>query len=103
MKEKLITFRMPIEIDKEIERISYEEDSDKSKLIRELIVIGIKARRLDSSIKLYSEGQISLWKASRIAGISLWKMMEIIRERKIDAQYGKRELREDIRVLNNSE
>ena len=99
MKEKLMTFRIPIEINKEIEELASVEDSDKSKLIRELIILGIKERKLKESIKLYIEGKISLWKAARLADISLWKMTEILEEKKINIQYGERELKEDLKAL----
>ena len=99
MKEKLMTFRIPLEVDKELEKLASMEDSDKSKLIRELIILGIKERRISESIKLYLEGRITLWKAARIADISLWKMIEILKERKITLQYGERELKEDLKAL----
>jgi len=99
MKVKLMTFRLPLEIDREIEELAVLEDSDKSKLIRELIVLGIKERRLKEAIRLYVEGRISLWKAARLSDISLWKMMDIVKERKIPLQYGERELKEDFKAL----
>lgn len=99
MKEKLMTFRLPIEVDKEIEKLASLEDTDKSKLIRELIVLGIKERKLEEALKLYIQSRISLWKAARLADLSLWKMMEIVKERKIPAQYGEKELKEDLKAL----
>lgn len=99
MKERLISFRLPIEIEKEIEKLAYLEDSDKSKLIRELLIIGIKERKLEEALKLYKEGRISLWRAARMADMSLWKMMEIVKERKIIAQYSEKELKEDLKAL----
>ena len=94
-----MSFRLPIEVDKEIEKIAVLEDSDKSKLIRELIVLGIRERKLEEGLRVYQEGRVSLWKAARLAGISLWKMIDIIRERKIVLQYGERELNEDLKGL----
>lgn len=99
MKEKLMTFRLPLEIDKEIEKLASLEDTGKSKLIRELILLGIKERKLEEAIKLYIKGKITLWKAARLVDISLWKMMEILEERKITLQYGERELKEDLKGL----
>lgn len=99
MKERLMTFRLPLEIDKEIENLASLEDTDKSKLIRELLKLGIKERKLKEALKLYMEGKITLWKATRLAGISLWKMIEILEERKITLQYGERELKEDLKAL----
>jgi len=54
-----------------------------------------KDEKLNEAIDMYSNGQVSLWKAARMAGISLWEMMEIVSERKIPAQYERRELEKD--------
>ncbi len=100
MKERLMTFRIPSEIDKEMEKIVLEEDTDKSKLMRELIVLGMREKRLVTALKFYSSGKITLWKAARISGISLWQMMEILRQRKIPMQYSEKDLREDLKALS---
>lgn len=99
MKEKLMSFRIPIEIDIEIEKLAVKEDSDKSKLIRELLILGIKERKLDEALSLYKQGRISLWKAARLADLSLWQMLEIVKEKKIPAQYTEKELKEDLKAL----
>ncbi|MEK6824761.1 MAG: UPF0175 family protein [Nanoarchaeota archaeon] len=99
MKEKLTTLRLPVEIDREIEKMAYMKDSDKSKILRELIIIGIRERKIQEAIRLYQEGKVTLWKAARLADISLWKMMEIVAKMKIIAQYGERELKEDLKAL----
>lgn len=99
MKEKLMTLRLPQKIDIEIESLASREDTDKSKLIRELIFLGIQEKKLREAIKLYAEGRISLWKAASLCDISLWKMIEIMKERKIPAQYGLKELKEDLTAL----
>ena len=94
-----MTFRLPLEVDMEIKKLSEVEGKDKSKIMRELLVLGIKEKKIEEAIKLYKEGKTTLWKAARLAGISLWKMMEIIRERKVPAQYGQKELKEDLKAL----
>jgi len=99
MKEKLMTLRLPQKIDIEIESMASMEDTDKSKLVRELIFLGMQEKRLGMAIKLYVEGKITLWKAARLCDISIWRMMEIMKERKISAQYGEKELREDLLAL----
>jgi len=54
---------------------------------------------MEEAIKLYMQGKITLWKAARLSDISLWKMMEIVQERKIPIQYGEKELKEDLKAL----
>ena len=100
MEEKLTTFRMPVDVEKEIEMLASEEGKDKSKIIRELLKSGIKEKKIEHALKLYKEGKITLWKAARVSDVSLWRMMEILRERKITIQYGERELSEDLKALS---
>ena len=99
MKEKLTTIRMDLEIDQELDKMAKLRDTDKSKLIRDLILLGIREKKIDEALKLYTEGRASLWKSARLAGISLWEMMKIVAERKIPAQYGEKELKEDLKAL----
>lgn len=42
---------------------------------------------------------MTLWKASRMARISLRKMMDLLKEKNIEAQYGMDELEEGLKTL----
>ena len=99
MKEKVMTLRLPIEIDLEVGKLSIIRDIDKSKMIRELLLKGLKEAKVDHALKLYTEGKISLWKAARLADCSLWQMIEHTKEKKITAQYTEKELHEDLEAL----
>ncbi|MBM3232498.1 UPF0175 family protein [Candidatus Pacearchaeota archaeon] len=99
MKEKLTTIRLSINLDKELEKLAVLKDTDKSKLIRDLLILGIREKKIQEALILYSKGKISLGKAARVAGLSLWEMMEIVAERKIPMPYGIRELEEDLKGL----
>jgi predicted HTH domain antitoxin len=102
MKEKMTTLRISPELDEDIEKLARLRHTERSKIIRELLVLGLKAKKLEEAIILYSEGRVSLWRAARIAEVSLWKMIEIVSERKIDIQYSERELKEDLKALNDN-
>jgi len=99
MTEKIITFRVPLELDKEMKKLVEEERKDKSKILREILIIGIKEKKLEIAIKLYVDRKVTLWKAAKLAGISLWEMTEVIKERKIPLQYSQKELNEDLKAL----
>ncbi|MEW6070000.1 MAG: UPF0175 family protein [Candidatus Thermoplasmatota archaeon] len=96
---ELISLRLSNELKRAVENLSKEEAKERSELIRELLIAGIKEKKLEKAIALYKNGKATLWKASRVAGISLWKMTEVLRERKVEAQYGVRELKEDLKAL----
>ena len=74
-------------------------DKDKSEIVRELIRLGIKERKIEKAVRLYKEGKVSASKAAEIADVSLWKMIEIFAERKVEAQYELKEFEEDIKAL----
>ena len=99
---EVMSFRLPAEISKILEELADEEAKDKSELMRELLALGIKEKKLQKALRLYGEGKITLWKAARTAGVSLWQMTVIARERKVEAQYGIEELEEDLKALKES-
>ena len=95
----LVSFRLPKELQKELEILSKEEDKDRSEIFRELIKKGLKEKKIEKAVKLYKDGRISASRAAEIADVSLWRMIEIFRERRVEAQYGLKELEEDLKVL----
>lgn len=94
-----ICMRLSAGVRKDLELLSREEKKDKSQLIRELLAIGMKERKIEKAIQLYKEGKITLWKAARLCDLSLWEMIKIVQEKKIEAQYGMKELERDLKAL----
>lgn len=94
-----MSFRLSQEILDALKKLAKDESKDRSEIVRELLSLGIKEKRLHRAIQRYKEGRITLWKAAREAEISLWEMIEVARERKIEAQYGVKELEEDLKAL----
>ena len=58
-----------------------------------------KVVRLYLAIELYREGKVSLGKASEIAEVSKWEMMEILASKNIPIQYDVEDLEKDIKTL----
>lgn len=102
MMSTLISIRLSNEIKTEIDELSKIEHQDKSSLIRDLLQKGIKDKKIENAVIKYKEGKITLWKASNIADVSLWKMIEILKEKGIEYQYGIYELREDLKALEEN-
>ncbi len=78
---------LSVKIDKDklktLEEIAREEATDRSTVARKLLDMGIKTWKADRSIKLFSEGRVSLWKAAEIGGVSLREFVDILNDRKI--------------------
>ena len=92
---EIVSTRVPEDMAKDIEEIEKEEKSDRATVVRKLLAKAIADRKLERALVLYSSGKVTLWKASKIAGLSLWEMMEIVRQRKISFQYSYEDFRED--------
>jgi len=41
----------------------------------DLLVVGLRQVKLESALALFKRGDISLWKAARMAGISLFELL----------------------------
>ncbi|MCX9089624.1 MAG: UPF0175 family protein [Candidatus Methanoperedens sp.] len=68
----------------------------KQTFIRHLLISGLKQYQIDMAVKKYLDGEVSTWKASEIAGVSLRKMNMILHEKGIELHYSEDSLREDL-------
>lgn len=94
-----ITTRVSEKIEKEIRSISEREQLDRSTVVRRLLVEGIKDWKIKYALEQYSEGKITIWKAARMAGVSLRQMLDIAAKKGIPFQYTLEDLREDFRSI----
>ena len=90
-----ITTRVSDEIEEEIRSISKRELLDRSTVVRRLLVEGIKDWKIKYALEQYSEGKITIWKAARMADVSLRQMLDIAAKKGIPFQYTLEDLRED--------
>jgi predicted HTH domain antitoxin len=92
---RVIAARFHPEVADEVERIAEEERVDKSTVIVRAADLYVKRWRLEKALKSYLDGTVTLWKASAIAGISLWEFMDEMNRRKIPLQYTSDDFIED--------
>lgn len=99
MKTELISARFPKEDTATIEEIAQEEKTDKTTALRKIFALGAKQYRLEKAVKEYQEGKISIGKAAEIARVSLWEMMDELKERNIANRLGEEEFKEGLKNL----
>lgn len=92
----VISTRIPDEVAKDLEEIGKEEKSDRATVIRKLLTKAIQIWKLEHALKLYHEGKVTLWRASRLADITLREMMEIAAQKGIEFKYTEKDLQEDL-------
>ena len=72
--DKIMTIRLPKEDVEIVKQISIENKKDKSTVVRELIEQG----KIYIAIIKYSQGKISLERASETAGLAISDMMDLL-------------------------
>ncbi|MEE8167836.1 MAG: UPF0175 family protein [Candidatus Hydrothermarchaeales archaeon] len=95
----LISTRLPLEMEKEVNWYAKKEKVGKTVAIRKILDIGLKDIKLEHALEEYKIGKVTLWKAAEIAGLSLWEMLEIIKERKISLPYTIEDVKEDLAAV----
>jgi len=78
-----LTVRLEGELINKIEDEARYEKTDKSTIARRLIAAGIEQAQRARAVEEYRKGRCTIWKASKIAGISLREMIELLRQEKI--------------------
>ncbi|MHA1263737.1 MAG: UPF0175 family protein [Candidatus Helarchaeota archaeon] len=97
--ELVVSTRISKELAKDLARIEAIEKSDRASVLRKLLSKAINEWNKDYALSLYREGKISLWRAARLAKISLREMMELTAEKNIIFQYSEKDLAEDLAAL----
>lgn len=101
-KERMVGTRLPLDLVRELELIENVEQSDRSTTVRRLLSKAIQQWKLEHYARLYGDGKLTLARAARDAGVSLWEMMDYARARKVPAQYDLEDLNRDLGTIQKS-
>ncbi len=94
----LISTRIPEDIEKKIIWYSEKEKVGRTIALRKILEIGLKEIKLEYALDLYQKGKITLMKAAEIAELSLWEILDIVRERKIPMYYTLEDIEKDLEI-----
>ncbi len=94
-----LTTRASKELARKIEELAKKEQVDKSAIIRKLLQEAVERKSLEDAIEQYRRGKLSLWKAARNAGISLWEMVDVLAKEGVYFDYDREAMREDLEPL----
>ena len=101
MASEVVSARLSKERVKLIEEIAREEKVDKSTILDRALEHYTREWKLQRAIESYREGLVTLSRASEIAGISIWEMIDILAKRKVPSQYDVEDLEEDLKALRH--
>jgi len=94
-----ISLRLTREVLRKLDELADREGKDRSALIREILERGVEEKNLDHAVELYRRGQVTGWRASQLAGVSLWSFYKTLGERGILIQYSEQDLEKDLKAL----
>jgi len=80
-----------VKIPKEFPLLCKIEEDDILSYIQKLI-----------ALELFREKKVSLGKASEIAGLSVWEMMALLKEKKIPLNYSVEDFEKDLNLLEEA-
>lgn len=99
MPEKTMSARFDDDLYEEILEYAREKGMPKTMALRELTRQGVRSWRLSKALTLYREGKVTIWKASRLAGVSLSRMVEIAASEKIPIHFSIEDLERDFKSV----
>lgn len=102
-KERMVGVRLPLELVRELELIENVEQSDRSTTLRRLLSNAVLQWKLEHYSRLYGDGKVTLARAARDAGVSLWEMMDYARTRKTPVQYDLEDLERDLQTIHQKD
>ncbi|MFQ5815246.1 MAG: UPF0175 family protein [Candidatus Hydrothermarchaeaceae archaeon] len=73
-----------------------EYKTDKSEVMRRLLDKGLKQAKLEKVIELLRQHKISMGKAAKLAGVTIYEMIELCKKKEIHVGYTKEDLRHDL-------
>lgn len=91
-----LTTRLPDALLDEIERISEEEQLDKSAVARRLLEQAVREHRLASALEAYRDGELTLRGAAAEAGVPLRQLLAELDRHEVPVDYGLEDLEEDL-------
>ena len=95
-KEQMVGSRLPVELVQDLEMIERVEQTDRSTALRKLLHRAVGDWKREYYARQYGDGRMTLARAAADANVSLWEMMDYVRQRKIAVQYDLDDLQKDV-------
>ena len=98
-KEQMVGTRLPESLVADLRKIEQVEKIDRSATLRKLLYHAVKDWKMAHYAQEYGQGKVTLARAAEEAEVSVWEMMDYMRQKKIPAQYSLEDLEHDLKVV----
>ncbi len=82
-----ISFVIPKQMKKSLKELQELTGEDQSTLLRKLVDKGLLEAKMDIAVDMYVKDKTSLNKSADIAGVSLWRFLDELRNRNVVLKY----------------
>ncbi len=100
MTKVQIATRVDEELLSKIEEVQKDMQIDRSEAIRRILDEGTKQYRLEKAVEQLRDKKITVSKAAELAGVPIWDIMEIMRNREIPIPYSSQDLRKSLELID---
>ena len=94
----LISTRIPEDIEKELIWYANKERIGRTIALRKILEKGLKEIKLEYALDLYQKGKITLMRTAEISDLSLWEILDIVRERRTPMHYTLEDVEKDLEI-----
>ena len=93
---EVIATRLDDALAKEFREVEGEMKVDTSEVARRLLAQGIRVFKQERVLKLLGEGKMTIARAARELGISIYELLDLMKRERVAVSYGIDDLRRDI-------
>lgn len=95
-----ISVRLDKDLLRGLSMVEKRWQTDRSESIRRLLAEAMQSWKIKDTLDKLQQHRISIGKASKECGISLWEMLDLVRKHNIDwTEYSKEDLEKDLNAL----
>lgn len=98
---KRVSLRVEREILKELERISKKRDVNRSVVIREMLLEGIREYKLREALELLRERKITVWRAAEMVGVTYREILDKMKQHNIPFPLTLDEIKREIKEISS--
>jgi len=95
-----ISVRLDKSLIKDLSLIEKNWQADRSEAIRRLLAKAVSSWKIQNALQQLREHKVSIGKAAEQCELSVWEMIDLVKENNIDwTAYSKEDLERDIKIL----
>ena len=96
-----ISFVIPRHLKKSLRELQELTGEDQSSLLRKLVDKGLAEAKMDIAVDRYVKEKTSLEQSCTIAGVSLWRFLDELRQRNVALKYSMADAESEIEKLKD--